>query len=96
MALAWVAGQVPSRGHARGNHTVMFPSLPPFPLFKINKLFKKIKKNTLQPNGGIILGKRKGKFLLKQFYKGKTYRIKKVAMRKTIHVRLEKNTDLLL
>ena len=23
----WVAGQIPSRGHARGNHTLMFPSL---------------------------------------------------------------------
>ena len=33
---AWVAGQVPSRGHVRGNHTVMFLSLP-FPLSKINK-----------------------------------------------------------
>ena len=29
---ACVAGQVPSRGHVRGNHTSMFPSLflPPF------------------------------------------------------------------
>ena len=24
---AWVAGQVPSRGHARGNHTLLFLSL---------------------------------------------------------------------
>ena len=34
---AWVAGQVPSRGHARGNHTLMFLSLSfslPSPLSK--------------------------------------------------------------
>ena len=30
-AHAWVAGQVPSRGHARDNHTLMFLSLFPFP-----------------------------------------------------------------
>ena len=32
-AHAWVAGQVPSRGHMRGNHTLVFLSffLPPFP-----------------------------------------------------------------
>ena len=32
-ALAWVAGQVPSRGRARGNHTLMFLPLffLPFP-----------------------------------------------------------------
>ena len=32
-AHAWFAGQVPSRGHVRGNHTSMFLSLflPPFP-----------------------------------------------------------------
>ena len=35
-AHAWVVSQVPSRGHMRGNHTLMFPSL------KINKI-KKIK-----------------------------------------------------
>ena len=41
-AHAWVAGQVPSRGYARGNHTLMFLSLflPPFPSLKINKIFK--------------------------------------------------------
>ena len=27
MAHAWVAGQVPSRGHMGGNHTLMFLSL---------------------------------------------------------------------
>ena len=38
-AHAWVAGQVPSRGRARGNHTLMFPSLSlSLPLsLKINK-----------------------------------------------------------
>ena len=38
-AQAWVAGQVPSRGCARGNHTLMFLSLPfSFPSsLKINK-----------------------------------------------------------
>ena len=41
-AHAWVAGQVPSRGRARGNHTLMFLSLcPSLPLsLKIsNKIF---------------------------------------------------------
>ena len=40
-ARAWVAGQVPSRGRARGNHTLMFLSLSPFlPLcLKINKQY---------------------------------------------------------
>ena len=36
-AHAWVVGQVPSRGGARGNHTLMFLSLPfslPSPLSK--------------------------------------------------------------
>ena len=34
-AHAWVAGQVPSRGCVRGNHTLMFPSFSlPSPLFK--------------------------------------------------------------
>ena len=44
-AHAWVAGHVPSRGHIRGNHTLMSPSLSPsLPLaLKINlKIFKKI------------------------------------------------------
>ena len=39
-AHAWVVGQVPSRGHMRGNHTLMFLSLSfslPSPLSKINK-----------------------------------------------------------
>ena len=41
-ARAWVAGQVPSGGHTRGNHTLMFPSLSlPLPLcLKINKILK--------------------------------------------------------
>ena len=43
-APAWVAGQVPSRGHTRDNHTLMFlslsPSLPSC-LSKINKILKK-------------------------------------------------------
>ena len=36
---AWVASQVPSRGHTRGNHTLMFSSLSPsLPLsLNINK-----------------------------------------------------------
>ena len=36
-AHAWIAGQDPSEGHVRGNHTLMFLSLPislPFPLSK--------------------------------------------------------------
>ena len=39
-AYTWVAGQVPSRGLSRGNHTLMFPPfLPPSlpPLKKISK-----------------------------------------------------------
>ena len=41
-AHAWIVGQVPSRGHARGSHTLMFLTLSfsfPFPLSKkkINK-----------------------------------------------------------
>ena len=38
-AHAWVVSQVPSRGHARGNHTLMFLYLSPsFPRSKkINK-----------------------------------------------------------
>ena len=38
-AQAWVAGQVPSGGHVRGNHTLIFLSLSPsLPLsLKINK-----------------------------------------------------------
>ena len=39
-ARAWVSGQVPSRGHMRGNHTLMFLSLSfsfPSPSLKINK-----------------------------------------------------------
>ena len=42
-AHAWVAGQVPSRGCVRGNHTLMFLSLSfslPSPLSK-NKILKK-------------------------------------------------------
>ena len=47
-AHAWVAGQVPSRGHTRINHTLMFPSLSPSLHLskKINKIFKK--KNTVR------------------------------------------------
>ena len=49
-AHAWVAGQVPSRGRSRGNHTLMFLFLSfllPSPL-KINKIFKsKYLKNVL-------------------------------------------------
>ena len=37
----WVVGQVPSRGRARGNHTLMFLSLFSSPVSK-NKIFKKI------------------------------------------------------
>ena len=50
---AWVVGQVPSRGRARGNHTLTFLSLSfsfPSPLStnKINKTLKK-KKKELSP-----------------------------------------------
>ena len=36
---AWVVGQVTSRRRMRGNHTLIFPSLPPFPSLKRNKIF---------------------------------------------------------
>ena len=54
-AHAWVAGQVPSRGQARGNHTWMFLSLSfslPSPVQKINKIFQKQekKKNFMTSN----------------------------------------------
>ena len=42
-AHAWAAGQVPSRGHVRGNHTLMFLSLSfslPSPSLKINKKYR--------------------------------------------------------
>ena len=51
-AHAWVVGQVPSRGCARGNHTLMFLSLSPsLPLSLKNQsinqsLKKEIKFNT--------------------------------------------------
>ena len=42
--IAWIAGQVPSRGHMRGNHTLIFLSLSPsLPLSK-NKYIKSLKK----------------------------------------------------
>ena len=38
----WVVGQVPSRGHVRGNHTLMFLSLSPsLPLSLETNLLKK-------------------------------------------------------
>ena len=49
-AHAWVAGQVPSRGCVRGNHTLIisFPLSPSHPLNK-NKINKKILKRVLFP-----------------------------------------------
>ena len=41
-AHAWVVGQVPSGGHVRSNHTLMYLSLP-CPLSK-NKYIKSLKK----------------------------------------------------
>ena len=41
-AHAWVAGQVPSGWHARGNHTLVFLSLSPLSLH-LSKKKKKIK-----------------------------------------------------
>ena len=48
-AHAWAAGQVPSRGRVRSNHTLMFLSLSfsfssPLSKNKINKILKKKKK----------------------------------------------------
>ena len=45
-AHAWVAGQVPSRGRTRGNHTLLALSLPLS--LKTNKIFKK--KRQLEEN----------------------------------------------
>ena len=42
-AHAWVAGRVPSRGRTRGNHTLMFLSLP----LTLKISFKKLKKYVL-------------------------------------------------
>ena len=52
-AHAWVAGQVPSWGHVKGNHTLMFLSLSsslPSPLSKntINKMLKKKNVNIMK------------------------------------------------
>ena len=41
---AWVVGQVPSRGCARGNHTLMFPSLSPSLPLSEEKEIKSLKK----------------------------------------------------
>ena len=47
---AWVAGQVHSRGHVRGNHTLMFLSLcPSLPSPSKNK-FQKLKKKEVPVN----------------------------------------------
>ena len=43
-AHAWVVGQVPSRGHVRGNHTLMFSYLLSLPSLKIHTLNLKKKK----------------------------------------------------
>ena len=54
-AHAWVAGQVPSGGHAAGNHTLMFLSLSfshPSPLYK-NK-YKKEKENNIVLHANIL------------------------------------------
>ena len=51
-AHAWVVGQIHSRGHVRGNHTLMFFSLsfsPPYPL-PINKVLKKKRKKSRYRN----------------------------------------------
>ena len=50
-AHACVAGQVPSWGRVRGNHTLMFLSfLSPFPPLKINKILKKKKRKEKKKN----------------------------------------------
>ena len=57
-AHARVVGQVPSWGHVKGNHTLMFLSLSfslPFPLSKqINKIFKKNMKILADRTGFIL------------------------------------------
>ena len=57
-AHAWVVGQVPSRGHTRGNHTLMFLSLSfslPSPLSK-NKQNLKKKKKKQHSHNALTLG----------------------------------------
>ena len=49
-AHAWVVGQVPGEGHVRGNHTLMFLSLPSVLLEWINKIFFKTVKNKKEIN----------------------------------------------
>ena len=53
-AHAWVVGQVPSGGHVRGNHTLMFLSL----LFslKLNKILKSEFKNYFEQWKNILIG----------------------------------------
>ena len=52
-AHAWVVGQVPSRGHMRGNHTLMFLSLPLS--LKVNKIFfKKNAKGKIKKKSPIL------------------------------------------
>ena len=51
-AHAWVAGPVPSRGHVRGNHTLMFLSFTfslPSPLSENKQTLKKNKQTQTLP-----------------------------------------------
>ena len=57
-AHAWVVGQVPSRGHVRGNYTLMFLSLslPPFPsLKKKNKTTMNRNRKTVMNRSQLML-----------------------------------------
>ena len=53
-AHAWVAGQVPSRGHTRGNHTLMFLSLSPSLALSIKKKKRKKEKRKLKKSKFMI------------------------------------------
>ena len=58
MAGAWFVGQVPSAGHLRGNHTLMFPSLP----LSKSKQIKSFKNNNkrIWGSGEDVEGKKSG------------------------------------
>ena len=62
-AHAWVEGQVPTRGHVRGNHTLMFLSLSLPSLLSKNKYIKMwgtvtSMGNVAQPRLGKVSGER--------------------------------------
>ena len=60
-AHAWVAGQVPGRGHMRGNHTLLFLflSFSFLSLLSKNKLIKYFLKTVVDLHNGILCSRKK-------------------------------------